>query len=606
MDDAVPGATAPIPRDLLGAGAPAFVAALRGVIDAPALADFAAEWHADARPASRALLFDYLDQPPNAPGHEGLIKRLFKRAEAAGDDEVMARFLVLTDRLIVRERKIEFSRQARWFRSPQEAQAQAARWIAEGWEVAEKRVRASVHHLTGRRTFRVTTSTRGATLPRGEEALAALTDEERARRRWFGVATRRHLQRRAWRYFRRLGRAEPGRYLAAAEVVLGLYRDDELADGFALLDHQGLMRLLFGTSRAVRFRGAGCDLAIGHGLAELAPSPAFGSIWADHPAAVVRVLAQARAAVVARWAVRWIEADRARFLDSTAPDAWVGLLDRADPAVAGLATGMLGDLPVDRLRSAVAVDAGVRAGAGSTPAHRGVACDLAGRVVEPAVVPRADAIRLAGHAAEPVARLGWRWLREQAPADAAAVPALFSLVDAGCPALRRAILGWVGDQAREPSSRAGWTRVLATSRHADARGLGLARLDDGAADPTLWADLVGSPYPDVRAWCATRVAPPEGSEPARRDRAWAAVLLTPGGMARIKPATIRRVVARLDELAEDDAEAIDLIALLADAARSPRAPERHAALAALVGLATRRPAWEARIAGAVPALQIGD
>ena len=63
-------------------------------------------WHADKRPASRRLLLDYLDRPLNAFRHEPLIKRLFKLAEAAGDDELMARFLILFDRSI-RRREVE-------------------------------------------------------------------------------------------------------------------------------------------------------------------------------------------------------------------------------------------------------------------------------------------------------------------------------------------------------------------------------------------------------------------------------------------------------------------------------------------------------------------
>src|SRR4051794_24955914 len=94
-----------LPLDLLEAGDPAFVDAIRAVNDADALAGFAATWSNDARPASRKLLFDYLDRPLNAFRHEGLIKRLFKRAEAEGDDPVMARFLVLFDRSIRRVRR---------------------------------------------------------------------------------------------------------------------------------------------------------------------------------------------------------------------------------------------------------------------------------------------------------------------------------------------------------------------------------------------------------------------------------------------------------------------------------------------------------------------
>src|SRR3954454_16307683 len=91
-------------EELFARGEPGFVDALRAFDDADALAAFAARWFADRRPEARALLFDYLDRPLNAFRHEGLVKRLFKLTEAAGDDALMARFLVAFDRSVRRAR----------------------------------------------------------------------------------------------------------------------------------------------------------------------------------------------------------------------------------------------------------------------------------------------------------------------------------------------------------------------------------------------------------------------------------------------------------------------------------------------------------------------
>src|SRR3954454_9327522 len=85
-------------QELLDRGDPTFVEQVRGFDDADRLKTFAATWHADSRLQARRLLLDYLDQPLNAYRHEPLVKRLFKLAEAAGDDEVMGRFLVQLDR----------------------------------------------------------------------------------------------------------------------------------------------------------------------------------------------------------------------------------------------------------------------------------------------------------------------------------------------------------------------------------------------------------------------------------------------------------------------------------------------------------------------------
>src|SRR5919201_1208468 len=90
-------------EELLEGGDAAFVDELRRIADADRLGAFAAKWYADQRPASRRLLLEYLERPLNAYRHEALVKRLFKLAEAAGEDEVMGAFLVLFDRSVRRK-----------------------------------------------------------------------------------------------------------------------------------------------------------------------------------------------------------------------------------------------------------------------------------------------------------------------------------------------------------------------------------------------------------------------------------------------------------------------------------------------------------------------
>jgi hypothetical protein len=89
---------------------PTFVREVRRLHDAERLGALAPRWYADARPEARRLLLDYLDQPLNAYRHGPLVKRLFKLAEEAEDDEVMGRFLVLFDRSV---RRVDKSRQRR-------------------------------------------------------------------------------------------------------------------------------------------------------------------------------------------------------------------------------------------------------------------------------------------------------------------------------------------------------------------------------------------------------------------------------------------------------------------------------------------------------------
>ena len=614
-----PKSDSPIPFGLLDAGDPRFVAALRALTDAPALARFAADWSADSRPASRQLLLAYLAEVPNAPGHEGLIKRLFKLAEGAGDDEVMARFLVLADRWIARNRDPSHNQRRRSFATVEAARAQQAAWTAQGWRVFEEHPRAFRRVRLGATRPTTTFALRGTTLPRPDwreaVALAALTPDQLAQRRWFTVATRRYLQRRAWRYFRTLGRTDPTRYVAAAVGALRQYVDPELADGIALLEHFGLIHLLFGTSPTFRLKSSGWDLVPGGTLAGLAPSPVFEAAWRDRPEAILKVLSEAQAAIISRWAVRWIEADRARFAALAAPGDWVDRLDSADPAVVNLALAMLGDLPAEPLRAEIPAERWASVVESAAPASKALVADFVARLIPPGAVAWAVAARLAVHPAEPVARLGWAWIEgrggETVPPETdpeADADVRLGLLNAASetlrPAIVRAVIAALKDRMGD---RARWVLAVLNSPHADARAAGWAwfQADDALwANLEVWTSLLGSPYPDIQAACAAVADLPVEIEPTRLDRVRTAVLLRPHGASRIKPGVIRRVVARLETIPTgSDDEAGELLGLLAVVVRSARAPERRAALAALVGLAECRPEWRGRIESAVPALQ---
>jgi len=615
---------ASIPLDLLDAGDPRFVEALRAVSDSEALARFAESWMLDARPESRRLLMAYLDQPPDAPGHGGLIKRLFKLAQAADDDALMARFLVLCDRLIRRKRRVRYHFERKAFATLKEAQIQEAKWIARGWKQVERfeaddlpDVWPNRYCVVGHRPQPII-STRGTTLHRagiaGSEREAS-TPGNRSKLRWFSVPTRRYLQRRVWRYFRNLARTEPARYVVAASSALQLYRDSDLTDGSSLLDHFGLIHLLFGRSPVLRLRSSGWDLAPGRTLAELAPTPAFEVAWLDHPEAVLRILAEANSAVVARWALRWVEADRERFLEVGSAASWVDLLDRGDPDVVALGVAMRDGLGWDRVQGEIPPERWASVAEGAAPENRGVVCGWIGRVVRPEDVPLADAVRLATRRPEPLARLGWGWVRGRGGATVRGegdkdATILLRLLEAECPILRPSILRGVREGlAGRLGKRSGWVWAMLDSRHADARREGWGWFVSEPSfrdDPELWARLVESPYLEIQAACST-LRGPIPVEPGRLGAVWASVLLAPDGLARIKPGVIHRVVARLEAISNEQNKEVEaLLSLLAAVTRSVRSPERRGALAALVGLIERRPEWSERINEAVPALQFDE
>src|SRR3954447_4374298 len=119
-------------EELLERGDPSFVERLRAFHDSETLASFAARWYGDRRSASRRALLEYLDRPLNAYRHEAFVKRLFKLAEAAGDDEVMARFLVLFDRSIRRRRQKIHRYRSELVEGREPAEALAALWRSQG------------------------------------------------------------------------------------------------------------------------------------------------------------------------------------------------------------------------------------------------------------------------------------------------------------------------------------------------------------------------------------------------------------------------------------------------------------------------------------------
>src|SRR5688572_23244617 len=85
-----------------------FLPALRNLHDPKKLAPLADRWQKDHRPWARRQIFDYLELPMNALGHETVVKRLFKWAEERGDDELMAAFAVAFDGLVRRVRRKKF------------------------------------------------------------------------------------------------------------------------------------------------------------------------------------------------------------------------------------------------------------------------------------------------------------------------------------------------------------------------------------------------------------------------------------------------------------------------------------------------------------------
>jgi hypothetical protein len=590
-------------------GDAAFVDELRRVHDADFLGGFAARWFADRRPEVRRMLRDYLNRPLNAYRHEVLVKRLFKMAEAAADDEIIGCFLVLFDRSLRRVKRQKHHYRSRTVEDRATAQALRNQWESEGAEGGGINEWNGRFYVTGHWFGEVIVLPRNTTMPRAEGLEAAREWLERFR--LFSVQTRHYLRRRVWRYFREMGKRHPQLYVRAVSLALKQYEDVDVADGLALLDNWGLMHILFHHSPALVAKTHGWTLAPERTLAELRPAPIYESLWQTSPRAVFDLLKEARCRPVRQWAIHFIRREPVKFRETAALEEWLGLLFHEDAEAATLAAEMLrdapglGDLSLERWLQLL-----------ETPNAMAleVLCELIAVHVRPERVRLEQAVHLACSRPLPLARLGFIWLQSRRPVSAADCQTLLGLASAMAEALRPEMVRWArGVLNDSPHFQPRWLLEFLDSRHADVRAEGWQWLEErleAREDVTLWQRLLESPYDDVRLRLAASLEERvRGRAPAvDRDRLnaellrflWASVLLNVQRGGRTKPLVVTQMVRRL-ERKPDEARA--LLPILSVALRSVRGPEWRAGLAGIVGLVQRRPDLEGVVRQSFPDLK---
>ncbi|CAN5910705.1 hypothetical protein BH23PLA1_BH23PLA1_44110 [soil metagenome] len=591
---------------------PAFVDEVRQLDDADRLGTFAAKWYDDKRPEARALLLEYLDRPLNAYRHEALVKRLFKRANAAGDDRVMAAFLVAFDRSVRRSRSISTRVFSRSFRTIHQAE-RVADWLRNAG-AENVRISELAGCLTGRVGYHVLGFWSGEsrfvqdspTMPRGS---GVKTLGDRDRRRLFTLATRQYLRRRAWRYFRQIGAKASERYVSAVSEALVRYRDEDVKDGLALIDNWALTHILFRFSPVLVPDSRGhWKVADGQSLSDLEPAPYYERLWKQAPRAIFDLLVNARCRPVWQWALRRIESDLEAVRAVVSNEEWVDLIEHEDADVVNFAVSQLEQ--IGGLQT-VDVDRWLALIESPNPAALDLICDLVARHVSADEVTLEQAIRLASCRPFPLARLGLDWLRRKSPETEADGRALLELAEAECRPLRPEIIRWArGVLSASPAFRADWVLEFLDSRHADVRAEGLAWLLDeprAGDDVSIWQKLLESPYEDVRAALVSELERRASSlewdgslNPDRLRMLWASVLLNIQRGSRSKPTALRQMAQRLERRPED-AEA--LLPLLGLAMRSVRGPEFRAGLSAVMRVVDRRPDLEPIVRQSFPELQ---
>lgn len=596
-------------EELFARGDAGFVDELRRVHFADRLGDFAARWLADTRPFARATLLDYLSRPLNCYRHEPLVKRLFKLAERAGDDEVMGAFLAAFDRTVRRARKTIPRTKYEWFSSQAAAEAAVRTWEAEGYSNSYVRNWSGRFYAYAQKSEPVVVMPANTMMPRPPEQ-ARKKDQripdgfrQRLEKRHvlFSLPTRRYLRRRAWRYFRLLGKRDPARYIRAAAGFLTRYTDADTDSDIHLLDNWGLTHALFHDSPALVRPAKGWDFAPGRSLANLTPAPYLEAAWAADPPAVFAVLLGAQCRAVRQWAVWRLRKHHEGWLAAQPVATLLRLADHDDPDLSALGFDLLEKAPD---LAAVPIEEWLtRLGGDDLDKLRRLS-DLLARRLDPARVTAADALRLAGHRSKPVAELGLALLRRKAFTEADAA-GLLSLVQAESEAVRPLLLAWLRDTlAGFGPARPEWVLEFLDSKHADVRAAGWEWLTASPLcdDPAVWHRLVESPYDDVRGpLVAELTRRAGGADPDTVRLLWATLLLNVARGGRHKPGVVAQVVARLGG---HPGEADRLLPLLAVAVRSLRGPEFRAGLTGLVALAETRAELVPAIRQRFPELQL--
>ncbi|MGA9521771.1 MAG: hypothetical protein WBV82_09915 [Myxococcaceae bacterium] len=543
------------------------------------LKSLAERWYRDARPFARRMLCAYVEDGCDHPGHRGLVKALFKLAEAAGDDELMGHFLVAFDRLVKRE----LVKRSGW--DWQTRQSYNV-WVLRNDSTVPARARRQGSYSEPKR------STEGyilhQPLPR------------------FSRVTRQYLQRRTWRYFRTIGRKDPARYGRIIRAALAKYEDTNLTKPERIIDAWGLMHALYHGSSVLVRKPRGITVAEGAKLAELRPAPYLPEAWLNVRDELLTLLLEAKSRTVRSFVISTLEASYADELRGLEIARVRQLLAHPHEEVQSFgvkllqtATG-LESLPIKAWLELLELD---------NPMALPLLCELVQKTVSPDRLSLDQCLALAMQRAAPVAELGLHWAKKKPIRSADDLRYLVRLARAEALNVRAEAIDWVCQLllvADDPKPEL--VRELLDSPHADVRRHALALMTKDrrfGEDTLLWAAMAESPYDDIRQALLRELEPRERSfAPQTLQHLWATAILSVHRGGRAK----RQIADQLAErIIRKPAETDVLLPLLGYALRSIRLSERRSALASLSKAAFRRPALREAIALKLPELKfIGD
>jgi hypothetical protein len=511
-------------------------------------------WKKDPRPWARKLKFVFLFGGKSPWECRLVFKRLFKQAWVDRDHELMGAFMAALDCSIRRKRRTRY------------------RYVQRTLETTE--------------LLRLPAQSPGY---------------------GFSTATKHYLRRRAWRYFRRLGRADAVGYRLGIAAALVRYADDDVRAGENLIDNWGLMHACFGKSPVLAFNSRHTNLSATGALSDLQAAPMFERHWAMPEAAadLIGILLAAQCRPVRIWAIQLLRRLHAEALPKIDAPTLLKLLDHTDEEVAAFASELLNNaqavasFPMTTWMGLLAT---------RNPTVVATICNAFAKHVSFDRVTLAQAVELATRLAVPVASLGLNILGGKTIKTDADLRELAKLSRAQCAAVGARIAQFAMSRLNVP----GTYRVDEIVGFLDSRLKAvragafdaLAGQSPADTDPAFWARLFESPYDDVRIELVNRLKKRTdlpGASAESTAYLWQCVLLNIHRGGRAKLSALRQIS---DRIIREPQHAKVLLPVLAIAIRSVRPPEARHGLAAIVTAVERIPTLTDDVRRDLPELQL--
>ena len=538
------------------------------------LLSFTQRWLTDTRPWARQQITAYISRDLNLPGHEVVVKRLFKHFEANDDDEILASFLVAFDRLVRRRRvrRVHYNWRSREVWTEEHLRAIPDRTIVDG--------------QSGRRP---------AVNPRTGMSVSHdhYTRRNQHTNRLFSHRTRNHLRRRVWRYFRRLSHTKPIRYLSSISLALSQYADDDFELGENIIDNWALMHACYFHHPAVTFGAAHTNLTAGHSLSELTPAPYQPDAWQREEAVecLINLIVGANSSLIRIWAMELLQTEHQSAIVRLNIGLLIRMLSYSDHRVRQFAADLfashtqLSNLPLSTWLELIEQ-------ADSSVLH--LICNAMQTHVSAERLDNDQLLTLACARPVPVARTGFDMLTERHSQQQYTPAELATLATAKCESLAPEITDWT----LRTLDASDFDNVDVIVEFFDSltrtmREAALTWLEEdccpAADNPVLWARLIETPFDDVRIRLVDNLEQRRKLPGIRSDSIqsiWKSVILAVhrGGRSKIK--AVHQISSAI---AADDADAEQLLPVLAVAVRSVRKPEQRNALAAIAHLLNERP-----------------